>query len=143
MVSGSFMVESVLMSHFIALLDASCTASSLVRTTGLNTAPGSTCAVISSTSRMMSSMLAPSLGMILMRPSSPRPPIDREVGAEEPLGERHRHRYDVGNHLQYLVGKLREPAGVQVTVLDQPEDHRLEIGVAAHVSGLPPGILAG
>ena len=62
--------ESVLMSHFIALLDVSCTASSLARTTGLNTAPGSTWAVISSTSRIMSSMVAPALGMILMRPSS-------------------------------------------------------------------------
>ncbi len=70
MSSSSSITESVLMSHFIALLDVSCTASSLARTTGLNTAPGSTWAVISSTSRIMSSMLAPALGMILMRPSS-------------------------------------------------------------------------
>ncbi len=62
--------ESVFTSHFIALLDVSWTASSLARTTGLKTAPGSTCAVISSTSRIMSSMVAPALGMILMRPSS-------------------------------------------------------------------------
>ena len=67
---ASSMPDSVLMSHFMALLDVSCTASSLARTTGLNTAPGSTWAVISSTSRIMSSMLAPSLGMILMRPSA-------------------------------------------------------------------------
>ncbi len=66
----SSIAESVSRSHFIALPDVWCTASSLARTTGLNTAPGSTCAVISSTSRIMSSMLAPALGMILMRPSS-------------------------------------------------------------------------
>ena len=102
------------------------------RTTGLNTALGSTCAVISSTSLIQSSSLAPALGMILIVALVGLfDAVDRQVGAQEALGEGDRHGGRVGDDLQDLGGELGEGAGVQIAVLDQAEEHRLEVGIGA------------
>ena len=62
--------------------------------------------------------------------------LDGEVRLQEALGERHRHGDRVGDHLEHLGGELGEGAGVQVAVLDEPEEHRLEVGVGAQVARL-------
>ena len=54
-------------------------------------------------------------------------------------GDGHRHR--VGDDLQDLGSELGEGTGVQVAVLDQAEEHRLEVGVSARVPGTTPGEL--
>ena len=61
--------------------------------------------------------------------------LDGEVGAQEALGEGDRYRHGVGEDLQHLGGELCEGAAVQVALLDEAEEHRLEVGIGALVDG--------
>ena len=128
----SSMLESVFRSYFMALLDVSCTAVELGAHDrvehGARVDLGGDLVDVADhvffAGRQLGDDLdVPFVGLL--------DAVDRQVGAQESLGEGDRHRDRVGDHLEDLGGELGEPAGVQVAVLDQAEEHGLEVRVGA------------